>query len=190
MDSPTYVVVALGTWRAGRVLTPVNYCFGIEEVEYVLEDVRPRALVTDDTFANNAAEVTERVESVGHLIHGHVEGAFDADTFGDPESAPEPVTRLDETAIVMHTSGTTGKPKGVIQTHRNVGAQVDAGIVLFDLTSEDTALAAIPLFHVGGLHGSTLMSLFAGASLAIQSAWDAEGGRAWLRNPVRRSRGS
>ena len=179
MDNPTYVAVALGTWRAGRVLLPVNYRFGLDEVEYVLTDVRPSVLVADDSFANNAAEVAERVDSVEHVVHGHSEGAFVADAFGDPERAPEPVTRLDgDTAIVMHTSGTTGKPKGVVQTHRNIGAQVDAGIVLFDLTSEDTALAAVPLFHVGGLHGSTLMSLFVGGSLAIQSAWDADG---WAR---------
>ncbi len=179
MDNPTYVAVALGVWRAGRILTPVNYRFGIEEVEYVLDDVRPRVLVTDDTFANNAAEVAEIVDTVEHVVRGHTDGGFDTDAFGDPENASEPVVRLDEdTAIVMHTSGTTGKPKGVVQTHRNIGAQVDAGVVLFDLTAEDTALAAVPLFHVGGLHGSTLMSLFVGGSLAIQSAWDADG---WAR---------
>ncbi|HET7323752.1 MAG TPA: class I adenylate-forming enzyme family protein, partial [Halococcus sp.] len=179
MDNPTYVAVALGTWRAGRILTPVNYRFGIEEVEYVLNDVRPRVLVTDDTFENNATEVAEAVDAVEHVIQGHADDVFNTDMFGDPENAPESVTQLDEgTAIVMHTSGTTGKPKGVIQTHRNVGAQVDAGIILFDLTAEDTALAAVPLFHVGGLHGSTLMSLFVGGSLGIQSAWDADG---WAR---------
>lgn len=179
MDNPTYVAVALGAWRAGRVLTPVNYRFGTDEVEYVLNDVRPSVLVTDDTFANNAAEVAEAVDAVEHVVRGHTDEAFAADAFGDPESAPEPVTQLDDdTAIVMHTSGTTGKPKGVIQTHRNIGAQVDAGIVRFDLTSEDTALASVPLFHVGGLHGSTLMSLFVGGSLAIQSAWNADG---WAR---------
>lgn len=179
MDNPTYVAVALGTWRAGRILTPVNYRFGVEEVEYVLDDVRPRVLVTDDAFANNATEIAETVDSVEHVIQGHADDSFDTNAFGDSTDAPEPVTRLDEdTAIVMHTSGTTGKPKGVVQTHRNVGAQVDTGICLFDLTAEDTALAAVPLFHVGGLHGSTLMTLFVGGSLAIQSAWDAEG---WAR---------
>ena len=176
MDSPAYVAIALGVWRAGCVLTPVNYRFGIDEVEYVLSDVRPRVLVTDDTFANNAAEVAETIDSVEDVVRGHMDGSFAASTFSDAEGAPEPVIRLDgETAIVMHTSGTTGQPKGVVQTHRNVGAQVDAGITLFDLTAEDTSLAAVPMFHVGGLHGSTLMTLFTGGSVAIQPAWDAEG---------------
>jgi long-chain acyl-CoA synthetase len=183
MDNPTYVAIALGVWRAGCILTPVNYRFGIEEVTYVIDDVRPSVLVTDDTFTNNAREVAETVDAVEYVVQGHANGTFDAKSFGNPEDAPEPpeptVRFDDDTAIVMHTSGTTGQPKGVIQTHRNIAAQVDAGIALFDLTSDDTALAAVPLFHVGGLHGSTLMSLFVGGSVAIQSAWDAE---SWARS--------
>jgi long-chain acyl-CoA synthetase len=180
MDNPTYVAVALGVWRAGCVLTPVNYRFGIEEVTYVIDDVRPCILVTDDTFANNAAEVAETVDAVEHVVQGHANGTFDAKTFDNPENGPESTVRLDDdTAVVMHTSGTTGQPKGVVQTHRNIGAQVDAGIDLFDLTANDTALAAVPLFHVGGLHGSTLMSLFVGGSVVIQAAWDAE---EWARS--------
>ncbi|PSP66647.1 hypothetical protein BRC85_09280 [Halobacteriales archaeon QS_1_69_70] len=78
----------------------------------------------------------------------------------------------------MHTSGMTGDPKGVVQTHRNVGSQIEAGVSTYDVTAEDTAVVSVPLFHVGGFHGATLMGLFTGGSVVIHPAW---GPAEWAR---------
>ena len=173
LDNPTVVAVALGAWRAGCAFTPVNYRFGPDEVAYVLEDVDPAVVVHDDVFAHTAAAAAEQAGLEDALVEGHA-GTFQGDAFGHPDDAPTPVTRLDdEPAVVMHTSGTTGDPKGVVQTHRNVGAQVDAGISTYDVTAEDTAVVSVPLFHVGGFHGATLMGLFTGGSVVIHPAWSA-----------------
>jgi long-chain acyl-CoA synthetase len=179
MDNPTYVAAVLGAWRSGCVVTPVNYRFGTDEVKFVLEDVRPRVLLADDIFATTAEEVADHVDAVEDMVIAHADGTFEERAFGDPQASPEPVGRFDDdAAIVMHTSGTTGQPKGVIQTHRNIGAQVDAGIGRYDVSASDTAVVSVPLFHVGGLHGATLMSLFAGGSVVIQPAWE---GATWGR---------
>jgi long-chain acyl-CoA synthetase len=147
-------------------------------VAYVLEDVDPAVTVHDAVFANTAAEAAEQAGLADALVHGHA-GSFREAAFGAPETAPEPVTRLDDDpAVVMHTSGTTGDPKGVLQTHHNVGAQVDAGITTYDVTGEDTAVVSVPLFHVGGFHGGTLMGLFTGGSVVIHPAW---GAAEWAR---------
>ena len=178
LDNPTVVAVALGAWRAGCAFTPINYRFGPDEVAYVLEDVAPEVVVHDEVFASTATDAAEQAGLEDALVGGHAE-EFVADAFGDPEAAPETVTRLDdEPAVVMHTSGTTGDPKGVVQTHRNVGSQVDAGIATYDVTAEDTAVVSVPLFHVGGFHGATLMGLFTGGSVAIHPAW---GAAEWAR---------
>jgi long-chain acyl-CoA synthetase len=171
LDNPTVVAVALGAWRAGCAFTPVNYRFGPDEVAYVLEDVDPALVVHDSVFASTASEAATAVGLEEALVHGHA-GSFDWDAFGPPEDAPDTVTRLDDDpAVVMHTSGTTGDPKGVVQTHRNVGAQVDAGVSTYDVSADDTAVVSVPLFHVGGFHGATLMGLFTGGSVAIHPAW-------------------
>ncbi|MUV87260.1 AMP-binding protein [Natronomonas sp. CBA1123] len=178
LDNPTVVAVALGAWRAGCVFTPANYRFGAEEVAYVLDDVAPEIVVHDAVFASTAEDALEAATVEPTVLQGHA-GAFRSEAFGAPEDAPDPTTRLDDdTAIVMHTSGTTGDPKGVVQTHRNVGAQVDAGISTYDVTPDDTAVVSVPLFHVGGFHGATLMGLFTGGSVVIHPAW---GAAEWAR---------
>ncbi len=173
LDNPTIVAVALGAWRAGCVFMPVNYRFAVDEVAYVLDDVEPSIVVHDAVFAGTAETAVKTADLDTDVVQGHM-GGFVEDAFGDADDAPEPVTRLDdETAIVMHTSGTTGDPKGVVQTHRNVGAQVEAGVTTYDVTEDDTSVVSVPLFHVGGFHGATLMSLFTGGSFVVHPAWDA-----------------
>lgn len=176
-DCPAYVPLILGAWRAGCVATPLNTRFGTDDLVFVLNDVRPRVLFTNSSFESKATTLQDQVDSLDHVLK--VDGNDSFRTFPEADQAPKTVTRLDsEPAIVMHTSGTTGMPKGVIQTHRNIGAQVDAGIHIFGYGPDDTSLASTPLFHVGGFHGATLMPLFAGGSMAILPEWDAE---AWAR---------
>ena len=178
LDNPTVVAVALGAWRAGCVFTPVNYRFGPDEVAYVLEDIDPALVIHDSVFASTASEAAEEAGLEESLVHGHA-GEFQEEALGSPAEAPDPATRLDDdTAIVMHTSGTTGDPKGVVQTHRNVGSQVEAGVSTYDVAAEDTAVVSVPLFHVGGFHGATLMGLFTGGSVVIHPAW---GPAEWAR---------
>lgn len=165
LNHPAYVAIALGTWRAGGVLTPVNARFGVEEVRHVFEDATVDAVFAGAALINRAQEAAADtpVEHVGEVI----------EDLADPDGAPR-ATRFDEDeAVLMHTSGTTGDPKAVVQTHRNISAQVDAGIAQYALSSADRAVIPVPLFHVGGLHVGTLAPLFAGGSIALQSFWNA-----------------
>ncbi len=175
MDTPAYISIVLGIWRAGAIATPMNIMLGMEELEYILKDVRPTAMFYSPFLAENAEKLIEKVDSIDYSLLAESDGEFNTDKFPNPKGAPEIVVRFDsDTAIVMHTSGTTGEPKGVVQTHRNIGAQIDSGVNRFGLNSSDVSLTPVPLFHVGGLHGAVLMALFNGASVAIQPGWDAE----------------
>jgi long-chain acyl-CoA synthetase len=179
-DCAAYASVVLGIWRAGRVASPLNTRFGTDELAYTLNDLDPAALVTAEAFADRTGAVHESVDALGpeSTVTAVAGGEFDEAAFPDASDAPapDPVTRLDEDpAVVMYTSGTTGRPKGVVQTHRNVTANVQCGVTTFDYTADDVAVAAVPMFHVGGLYGVLLPILFVGAEFATLEAWDAAG---------------
>jgi long-chain acyl-CoA synthetase len=177
-NGPAYVPVVLGAWHVGAVASPLNVRFGADDLRFVLSDIEPRVLFTSPVFAETAAEVSADVDSIDEVVD--VDPADGFSDYPPATAAPDRVKRLDgDAAIIMHTSGTTGKPKGVVQTHRNIAAQVDSGIALFDLSPADTALDGMPLFHVGGFHGPVLMSLCSGGSVAIMPEWDAE---LWLQS--------
>ncbi|MEF8777631.1 MAG: AMP-binding protein, partial [Natronomonas sp.] len=125
-NCPAYVPLVLGIWHVGAVASPLNTRFGVDDLAFVLNDIRPTALFTSNVFADETGELKSRVESLEHLFEVDHDGHFTG--FPPAGDAPSRVKRLDEdTAIIMHTSGTTGDPKGVVQTHRNIGSQVDSG---------------------------------------------------------------
>lgn len=77
-----------------------------------------------------------------------------------------------DVALIMYTSGSTGVPKGVRQTHRNITAQVDGVIDLYELTAADHVLNCMPLFHVGGLQLGSLPVLLRGGQITFMAKWD------------------
>jgi acyl-CoA synthetase (AMP-forming)/AMP-acid ligase II len=173
-NRPAFVIGALGALKAGVPLVPVNYRAGPETVRESLARAGVDVLLTDAATAGAVgqnglrAATTVTVDDSTGWTH-HFEGILATD------GAIEAVPRGDEELVsVSYTSGTTGRPKGVLRTHRMVRAQVARMCHLWKLTPDWTLACPAPLYHSGGFEGALLPTLRAGGTVVLQR-WDVAG---------------
>ncbi|MEJ2885193.1 class I adenylate-forming enzyme family protein [Actinomycetospora aeridis] len=170
-----YVVGLLGTWQAGAVGVPLNYLFPDAPLRHAVTDSGARLLVLPPGDV-------ERVESVLEggappLLTTGPGGSF-AQAVADTAPTDAVVPRLDgDDALIMYTSGSTGVPKGVRQTHRNVLAEAEGTIEFYGITGADHVLNCMPMFHVGGLQLASVPLLLRGGQITLMPRWDVE---VWL----------
>lgn len=174
-----WVVAMLGIWQAGACLVPYNYLFHPSALRHATEDAGVTMVVAPADDVPRLREALVGHPAAGRIVSvGSAEGI--ADTW-DAVMATAPlghvVPRFDhDDAVLMYTSGSTGNPKGVRQTHRNISAVCEATNDWWSIDEMDHALVCTPLFHVGGLHLITLPLLLAGGTVTLRR-WKV---REWL----------
>ena len=170
-----WVVAYHAAFRAGAVLNPINVMLTAEEVAFVLNDCGAAAIITSGDKAETIRGLTRDVPSLRHVIS--FDRAGDGiGWFGDllaspqrgPEVAPPEPTDL---STIGYTSGTTGHPKGAMQSHRAVFLNTAALFAMQTRTDRDVMLNALPLPHV---YGNVVMNgtLMAGATLVMLERFD------------------
>ncbi|RYZ12874.1 MAG: long-chain-fatty-acid--CoA ligase [Comamonadaceae bacterium] len=153
-NSHRYAEFFMGSWWAGAVVNPVNVRWTAAEVALSLDDCDTRVLLVDDHFAPLAAELRERSRSLRLVVHGGSRSArgeaLDHETLL-AEAAPVPDAQrgFEDLAAVMYTGGTTGHPKGVMLSHRNLVANALATVGVFPHPGGRVGLISAPLFHIG-----------------------------------------
>jgi long-chain acyl-CoA synthetase len=166
-----YLAGLLGVWQAGGVGVPLNYLFPDAPLRHAIVDSGATHLVALPSDVDRLGTVLGPDHGVEILTLGPG-GSFEAALAGHEPSTTVVPRMDDDDALLMYTSGSTGLPKGVRQTHRNVGAEVDGVIDFYELTPDDSALVPMPLFHVGGLQLVTLPMLMRGAPSTLMAKWD------------------
>ena len=147
--------VYLGCLRAGLVLQPLNPAYRARELQYFLDDAEPKIVIGDRVTLPTLGPLAPSGTLVTDIddLSGYAESR-DGD-FRTLESGP------DALAVLLYSSGTTGKPKGIMLTHRNLGTNAETLANAWGFTAEDLLLHALPIFHVHGLLvaiGCVLMS--------------------------------
>ena len=158
---PHFTIAYFGCHYAGTPVVPLNVLLTADEIAYLLEDSEAVALVAWEGFLKAAEEGFSRVEQCRHLIVARANPADWSAPEGTVSMAAliagaEPVTELpatspDDTAVILYTSGTTGKPKGAELTHFNLFFNALASSTrVVPLDPDTVALATLPLFHIFG----------------------------------------
>lgn len=162
-----YVAAQWGIWRAGGTAVPLAVSHPPAELEYVVQDADAGIVVADAGFAEALRPIAER--------NGRRFLAV-ADALAAPPAA---LPAIDEArrAMIVYTSGTTGRPKGVVTTHANLRAQVTALVRAWEWSPDDRILLVLPLHHVHGIVNVLTCALWSGAACEILPRFDAD--EAW-----------
>jgi 4-coumarate--CoA ligase len=157
---PEYPVVFHGVAWGGGTVTTINPTYTAPEIQHQLNDSGAGMLVTISMFeevARKAMEGTGCRDLV--VMDGGGAGALSLkDVMGPELAAQAPVDLASDVVVLPYSSGTTGRPKGVMLTHRNLVANVTQSAAVAGIDPEDTAIAFLPFFHIYGM--TVLMNLF------------------------------
>jgi acyl-CoA synthetase (AMP-forming)/AMP-acid ligase II len=165
-NGPALVVAFLAVVAGGAAAAPLNPALSVAELTAELDDLRVSRLLHDGSAAAVTAAAAAAVPaSVIGLADDllHIDGHIDGRTGDRPEAVPDP----DALALVLHTSGTTSKPKTVPIRQRNLVASTTTVAQTYGLTGEDVTMCVMPLFHVHGLVATVLATLSTGGTVIL-----------------------
>jgi malonyl-CoA/methylmalonyl-CoA synthetase len=159
-----YVATQWGIWRAGGIAVPLCLSHPRPELEYVITNAGVTILIAHPDF-----------QSILYPIAQSLNLQLVLTTAIAPDSlASLPIIDLSRRALILYTSGTTGKPKGVVTTHQNIQAQVLSLISAWEWTTTDRILHVLPLHHIHGIINVLTCALWAGAECHMLEKFDAE----------------
>ena len=168
-----YVAVQRGIWRAGGVAVPLAMSHPPPETEYVLRDAGV-ALVTGEPASAGVLAPLAKAAGARFLTTAELLGPGRADLQVHPTiDKPMPPLGATRRAMVLYTSGTTARPKGVVTTHANIEAQIAALVEAWEWSSADRLLLALPLHHVHGIINGLGSALAVAATCEILPFFDA-----------------
>jgi long-chain acyl-CoA synthetase len=167
---PQFAVAYYGVLRAGGIVVPMNVLLKRREVAFYLGDPDARVILAWHEFADEAMAGAQEAGAECIIVRP---GEFEQ-TLAAATPVRDVAAKVgSDTAVILYTSGTTGRPKGAELTHANLRRNVEAMTGIFSLGPDDVILGALPLFHAFGQTCALNAAITAGACLSLIARFDA-----------------
>ena len=159
-----FIIVSLYCIKRGLILVPLNPRSSKFENENILKDCNATAIIFDTSLSKKLSSVKENIIKISFKIESLK--TFNTDFSNEIDFIDS------ETAIILYTSGTTGKPKGAMLTHFNLIHSCLHYKYAFNLTSKDHSILVVPASHVTGIVAHVLLMIFVGGSLTLKKKFE------------------
>jgi acyl-CoA synthetase (AMP-forming)/AMP-acid ligase II len=171
---PEYAVAFHGTAWAGGTVTTVNPLYNADEIRHQLEDAGAKFLIVFPQALENAKKAAEAAGVEEVFVLGEAEGATPVtELLGEPMDEPVDVDPEDTVAL-PYSSGTTGLPKGVMLSHRNLVANILQSRASLGMEDDEVVVGVLPFFHIYGMTVIMNMGLHAGVTTVTMPRFDLE----------------
>jgi len=157
-----YVTTMHGVWQAGGIAVPLNVASAVAELDHYLSSASVTRLITSAEYRDSLQALCKGLD-IELLL---------ADEVLVGEARPLPEIELSRRALMLFTSGTTSKPKGVVSTHKTVQAQITTLVQAWEWTEEDVIPLFLPLHHIHGIINILSCGLWAGATVHLYTKFD------------------
>ncbi|MGM8214717.1 o-succinylbenzoate--CoA ligase [Bacillaceae bacterium W0354] len=180
-NTPHYVIGLYGAMRLGVTVIPINPIYTVDEISYIINNGDVKGVITLDVLVEKFEAMNQLLPNVEHYIVCQTNPNVNAmnSSLGEKVYSFEklvqnggldlqrPVLHEDETAVILYTSGTTGKPKGAMLTHKNLYSNAKDVAEYLEMDENDRVIAALPMFHVFCLTVALNAPLYNGATVLI-----------------------
>jgi len=169
-NDPLLVAGYVAGFKIGIVTNPLHDRLTADEIAYIINHAGSKVVVVGEPYTATLAEALKNVGNVRVVCFGDpgvLQNAVVSDLDSCSSEAISPGVKSDDVALLLYTSGTTGRPKGVMLTHGNVAAGITAVANGFHLRPSDRTLCIMSLSHTNALMFSTLPYLLSGGSIAL-----------------------
>lgn len=157
-----YVTTMHGIWRAGGIAVPLNVASAVAELHHCLSSAGVTRMIANDAYQDSLRELCK--ELTIELV------SVDDVLIDDVVALPE--IDINRRAMMLFTSGTTNKPKGVVSTHKTIHAQITTLIEAWSWTDEDVIPLFLPLHHIHGIINILSCGLWTGATVHLFAKFD------------------
>lgn len=167
--SVDYVTTLLGVWRAGGIAVPLNIAAAMPEIEYALSCAKVTRLVV------GISSPAESLTPLFSLCRGLGITVINVAELVSDKILVMPELRIERRAMILFTSGTTNKPKGVVSTHNNIRAQITTLVEAWKWQDDDAIPLFLPLHHIHGIINVLCCALWVGARVTLFPRFDMAG---------------